>query len=119
MIPQKRRPPDHTGGLPQNATGDGLFSGSFGSGLFGGSLFSSFGSSLLGSESLGSSDLLGLDACLFFGNSLTLVVVQLARTRTGVFNDTCSLAAQVAQVVELGATDLTATNDFNAFTSGE
>ncbi len=42
-------------------------------------------------------------------------VVQLAGAGAGVLDDTSRLAATVAQVVELGATDLTAANDFDAF----
>ncbi|ENN84866.1 hypothetical protein RHSP_41939 [Rhizobium freirei PRF 81] len=77
--------------------------------------FCGFCSCLFGCESLSGCNLLGFDACLLLGQSLTLGVVELAGAGAGVLDDTGSLTAQVAQVVELGATDLTAANDFDAF----
>ncbi len=72
---------------------------------------------LLGCERLSCCNLFGFQACLFLGNGLTLGVVELAGAGAGVLDDTSRLAATVAQVVELGATDLTAANDFYAFDS--
>ncbi|CVI56983.1 conserved hypothetical protein [Agrobacterium deltaense NCPPB 1641] len=77
--------------------------------------FCGFGCCLLGGESLCCCYLFGFQTCLFVGKRLTLGLVQLAGARTGVFDDTGSLAATVAQVVELRAANLTAANDFNAF----
>ena len=83
--------------------------------LFGGLGFCCFGCCLLGGQSLGCGDLLGFDAGLLFSNGSALGVVQLAGADAGVFNDTSRLAATIAQVVQLGATDLTAANDVDAF----
>ena len=86
-----------------------------GCGFCGGLGFCGFGCCLLGCESLSGCDLFSFDTCLLFGNGLTLGVVELAGAGAGVLDDTGRLAATVAQVVELGAADLTAANDFNAF----
>ena len=77
--------------------------------------FCGFRCSLLGGESLGGCHLLGLDACLLFGKSLALGFVQLAGAGAGVLDDTSRLAATIAQVVKLGAADLTAADDIDAF----
>src|SRR5690606_19750672 len=68
----------------------------------------------LSSGLLGSSDLLSLDAGALGLQRLTLSLVQLASTGAGVLDDTSRLTATVAQVVELGAADLTAADDFDA-----
>ncbi len=77
--------------------------------------FCGFCCCLFGGERLGCCNLFSFDTCLFLGNGRTLGVVELAGAGAGVFDDTGRLAATVAQVVELGATDLTAANDFDAF----
>ena len=77
--------------------------------------FRSFGCCLLGGESLRCCNLFSFDPCLFLGKGLTLGIVELAGAGAGVLDDTSRLTATVAQVVELGATDLTAANDFDAF----
>src|SRR5690606_34286358 len=87
---------------------DRLFSGLSCCCLFGG-----LGSSLLGGERLCCSDLLGLDASLLGSDCLTLFIVQLAGANAGVLGNTSRLTATITQVVELGAANLAAADDFN------
>ncbi|EGE57286.1 hypothetical protein RHECNPAF_4460058 [Rhizobium etli CNPAF512] len=81
----------------------------------GGLGFGSFCRCLFGGERLSGGNLFSFDACLFLGNGGAFGVVELAGADAGVFNDTGRLAATVAEVIELGATDLTAADDVDAF----
>ena len=66
-------------------------------------------------QRLCSGDLFSLDAIFFGLEGGALGVVQLLGADAGIFNNTGRLTATAAQVVKLGATNLTTADDFNAF----
>src|SRR5690606_28433432 len=66
---------------------------------------------LFGGQCLSCCNLFSLDASALGNNGLTLCFVELAGAHAGVLDDTSRLTATIAQVVQLGATDLAATDD--------
>src|SRR5215217_8861476 len=113
-------------GLATGFSNSGICQGLFGLGsLFGcccgSGGFSGLGSGcgfcvldgLLGGKSLGSSDLLSFAGFLGSNSCGALAGFDLLGTRIGRFENTSRFTATIAQVVQLGATDLAALEDFN------